>query len=77
MLHPPDEALGGNRGGLTSKIHLSCDGKGRPLSVIVTPGHRHESTQLTELLDAIRVARRDGLPGRPRTRSDLLLADRG
>ena len=77
MLHPPDEALGGSRGGLTSKIHISCDGKGRPLSVIVTPGQRHESTQLAELLDAIRVARRDGLPGRPRTRPDLLLADRG
>lgn len=77
MLHPFDEALGRSRGGLTSKIHVSCDGRGRPLSVVVTAGQRHESTQLAHLLDAIQVARRDGLPGRPRTRPDLLLADRG
>ena len=32
MFHPPDEALGRSRSGLTSKIHISCDGKGRPLS---------------------------------------------
>ncbi len=77
MLHPSDEALGRSRGGLTSKVHLSCDGKGRPLSIIVTPGQRHESTQLSNVLSAIRVDRRDGLPGRPRTRPELLLADRG
>ena len=77
MSHPSDEALGRSRGGLTSKIHISCDGRGRPLSVIVTPGQRHESTQLAHVLDAIRVTRRDGLPRRPRTRPDLLLADRG
>ncbi len=77
MLHPSDEALGRSRGGLTSKVHVSCDGRGRPLSVVVTPGQRHESTQLAHLLDAIQVAHRDGLPGRPRTRPDLLLADRG
>lgn len=76
MSHPSDEALGRSRGGLTSKIHISCDGRGRPLSVVVTPGQRHESTQLAHVLDAIRVARRDGLPGRPKTRPDLLLADR-
>ncbi len=77
MLHPSDEALGRSRGGLTSKVHLSCDGKGRPLSIIVTPGQRHESTQSSNVLSAIRVDRRDGLPGRPRTRPELLLADRG
>ena len=75
--HPPDEALGRSRGGLTSKLHLCCDGKGRPLSVLVTAGQRHESTKLRDVLDAIRVTRRDGLPGRPRSRPDLLLADKG
>lgn len=77
MLHPSDEALGYRRGGLTSKIHLSCDGKGRPLSIIVTPGQRHESTRLPDVLGAIRVDRRDGLPGCPKNRPELLLADRG
>ena len=73
--HPEDEALGRSRGGLTTKLHLSCDGKGRPLSVLVTPGQRHESTQLGALLDAIRVGRSGR--GRPRKRPDRLLADRG
>jgi hypothetical protein len=31
-------ALGRSRGGLTTKLHLACDGKGRPLSVLVKPG---------------------------------------
>jgi hypothetical protein len=32
------EALGRSRGGLTTKIHLSADGKCPPLSLLVTPG---------------------------------------
>jgi transposase len=57
-------------------VHLACDGKGRPLSVVVTPGQRHGSTQLKELLDAVRVPRLGGSPGRPRKRPARLLADR-
>jgi transposase len=64
VVHPPDEALGRGRGGFSSKVHLTCEGKGRPLSVIVTPGQRHESTQLEALLDGIGVKRVGG--GRPR-----------
>jgi hypothetical protein len=26
--HPPEEALGRSRGGLTTKLHLACDGAG-------------------------------------------------
>lgn len=55
-------------------MHLACDGKGRPLSVVVTPGQRHESTQLEAVLDAIRVAR-PGV-GRPRKRPERLIADK-
>jgi transposase len=73
--HPPDEALGRSRGGLTNKLHLACDGEGRPLSVVVTPGQRHESTQLEPVLDAIRITRAGG--GRPRKRPRRLIADRG
>ena len=67
VAHPADEALGRSRGGLTTKIHLACDGRGRPLSVVLTPGQRHESTQLGAVLDAIRVPRPGGR-GRPRKR---------
>jgi transposase len=62
---------------LTSKVHLSCDGKGRPLSVVVTAGQRHESTQLEAVLDAIRVPRLPGAGGRPRKRPEHLIADKG
>jgi transposase len=68
--------LGHSRGGLTTKLHLAVDGKGRPLAVTLTPGQRHESTQLQELLDGIRVPRPGG-QGRPRKRPAHLLADRG
>lgn len=62
---------------MSTKLHLSCDGKGRPLSVVVTPGQRHESTQLEAVLDGIRVARPEGSRGRPRKRPERLIADKG
>ncbi len=76
-MNPEDEALGRSRGGFSTKVHLACDGKGRPLSVVVTPGQRHGSTQLEGLLDAVQVARPEGSPGRPRKRPAHLIADRG
>jgi transposase len=77
LLNPEDEALGRSRGGFSTKLHLACDGKGRPLSVVLTPGQRHGSTQLEERLDAVRVPRPEGSPGRPRKRPAHLLAERG
>ena len=76
ICHPSDEGLGRSRGGLTSKFHLACDGRGRPLSIVITPGQRHDSTQLEPVLDGIRVPRASGR-GRPRTRPDRLIADKG
>ncbi len=55
---------------------MACDGKGRPLSVVITAGQRHDSTQLAPVLDGIRVPRPGGR-GRPRTRPDRLIADKG
>ena len=43
---------------------------------MITPGQRHDSTQLEPVLDGIRV-RRPGGRGRPRTRPDRLIADKG
>lgn len=75
LLNPSDEALGRSKGGFSTKLHLCCDGKGRPLSVVLTGGQRHESTQLEAVLDAIRVPRVGC--GRPRKRPDHLIADKG
>ncbi|WCN05163.1 IS5 family transposase [Streptomyces sp. M92] len=70
---PDDHALGRSRGGLTTKIHLACDGKGRPLAVLVTPGQRHDSVCARPLLERIRVPRTG--PGRPRCRTDQVIAE--
>lgn len=75
--HPRDEAIGKGRGGLSTKIHISCDGKGRPLSVILSPSQRHESTQFEAVLDSVRVPKPPGEPGRPRKLPEVVLADRG
>ena len=77
LLNPADEALGRGRGGFSTKVYLARDGRGRPLSVVVTAGQRNEAPLLGGLLDAIRVARTEGSPGRPRKRPGRLLADRG
>ncbi|MER5843464.1 IS5 family transposase [Streptomyces prasinus] len=71
---PDNHALGRSRGGLTTKIHLACDGRGRPLALLVTPGQRHDSTCAQTLLERIRVPRA-GL-GRPRCRPDQVIADK-
>ena len=68
------EGLGRSRGGLTSKLHLSSDGRCRPLSLIVTGGQRADCTQFQPVLEKIRVPRPG--PGRPRTKPDSLAADK-
>jgi hypothetical protein len=50
IVHDPVEALGRSRGGLTTKIHPGCDGKDRPLGVVLSRGQRHDSTQLEAVL---------------------------
>jgi transposase len=46
------------------------------LSVVLTPGQRHDSTQLEPVLDAISVPRPGGR-GRPRKRPEHLVGDKG
>lgn len=46
------------------------------LSVVITPGQRHDSTRLEAVLEGIRVPRPGGR-GRPRSRPDRLIADKG
>jgi transposase len=39
------EALGRSRGGFSTKIHVACDGLGKPVKIILTPGQDHDVTQ--------------------------------
>ena len=72
---PGDHAIGRSRGGLTTKVHALSDGAGRLLVVLLTAGNVHDTTMFGPLLAAVRVARAG--PGRPRTRPDYLVADKG
>ncbi|MFF2629276.1 IS5 family transposase [Kitasatospora griseola] len=69
------EALGRSRGGFTTKIHLSADGRCRVLSLVVTPGQCADCTQFEAVMEGIRVPRL--ACGRPRTRPDSVSADKG
>jgi transposase len=71
---PADHALGRSRGGWTTKIHLGVEQGRKPLSLVLTAGHRGDSPQFTTVLEGIRVNRCG--PGRPRTRPDRVLADK-
>ncbi|WP_331731968.1 IS5 family transposase (plasmid) [Streptomyces avidinii] len=73
-VEPADHGLGRSRGGLTSKIHLAVEQSQKPLSVVITAGHRGDSPQFEPVLEAIRVPR-IGL-GRPRKRPDRVRADK-
>ncbi|MFE2939267.1 IS5 family transposase [Streptomyces sp. NPDC059255] len=68
------EGLGRSRGGFTTKIHLSADGRCRPLSLIVTPGQRADCTQFKSVLEKIRVPKSG--PGRPRRKPNSVAADK-
>ncbi|WP_405862671.1 IS5 family transposase [Streptomyces sp. NBC_00090] len=70
-----DPALGRSRGGLTSKIHLACDGRGRPLAFVLTGGNTNDCPRFTAVMEAIRVPRIG--PGRPRIRPAHVLGDKG
>ena len=71
---PDDHGLGRSRGGLTTKTHLACEQGQKVMAFIVTAGQRGDSPQFIPVLSRIRVGRPGG--GRPRTRPDVVLADK-
>lgn len=44
------EALGRSRGGFSTKIHVACDGLGKPVTILLTPGQDHDVTQGPQLI---------------------------
>ncbi|WP_443050897.1 IS5 family transposase [Streptomyces sp. NBC_00208] len=63
---PADHGLGRSRGGLTTKLHLAVEQGQKPLSLVITAGHRHDSPQFQDVLDRVSVPRIG--PGRTKPR---------
>ncbi|MFD3587794.1 IS5 family transposase [Streptomyces sp. NPDC058683] len=63
----------GRAGGLTTKIHLAADGRCRPLSFVLTGGQAGDAPTFMDVMAGLRVPRRRG---RPRTRPDVVMADK-
>ncbi|CAL9327552.1 IS5 family transposase ISBli8 [Streptomyces sp. enrichment culture] len=74
-MEPDDHGLGRSRGGLTTKLHRAVEQRQKPMSIVMTAGHRGNSPQFEAVLEGIRVPRL-GL-GRPRTRPRRVRADKG
>ncbi len=62
------------RAGLTTKVHLAVDGRGLPLSIVLTPGNANDAATFGQVLDAIRIPRPGA--GRPRTTPDRVRGDK-
>ena len=71
---PADHGLGRSRGGLTTKVHLACEQRQKPLSVLVTAGQRGDSPAVPARAGADPRPPAGG--GRPRSRPDRVLADK-
>lgn len=70
--HP--QALGRSRGGLSTEVHLAVDRRGRPLSLLVTPGQAGDAPQGLPLLEKVPVPRTGR--GHPRTRPARVILTR-
>ncbi|MFJ6068569.1 IS5 family transposase [Streptomyces tendae] len=70
---PDEHAIGRSRGGLTTKIHLAADGRCRPLAFVLTAGQAADAPAFTDVMARLRVPRPSG---RPRTRPEVVLADK-
>ena len=57
---PAAEALGRSQGGFSTKIHVRCDGKGKPITFLLTPGQQHEITVAERLLEQGAIRRGNG-----------------
>jgi transposase len=69
------QALGRSRGGLTTKMHLVVEGRGLPMTVLITGGNVNDSVVFEQIMAQVRVPRPGG--GHPRTTPCVLLGDKG
>jgi len=70
---PEDHALGRSRGGFGTKIHLVCEGRGKPIAVQISGGQEHESKYFKEMMEKISIPQERG---RPRKKPDNIAGDK-
>lgn len=68
------EALGYSKGGFSTKIHLRCEGKGKPVTFVLTVGERNESVMFEALMEQGAVKRVGR--GQPRVRPHRVAGDK-
>ncbi|MFB7600715.1 IS5 family transposase [Streptomyces sp. NPDC056160] len=71
---PGDHGPGRSRGGFTTKLPLAVEQGQKPMSIVVTTGHRGDSPQFGPVLEKIRVPRIGA--GRRRVRPHRVRADK-
>ncbi|MER6575267.1 IS5 family transposase [Nonomuraea sp. NPDC001023] len=72
---PIRQALGRSRGGLTTKLHLLVKARGLPLVFHLTGGNVVDRTAFPDVMARLRIRR--SRAGRPHTRPDILIGDKG
>jgi len=71
---PEREALGRSYGGFSTKIHIRCEGTGKLITFLLTPGQESDIGQAEELMENGAIRRRSG---HMRLRPERLVADKG
>ena len=69
------EALGRGRGGFSTKVHLRAEGNGKLLTLLLSPGQRHEASVFEPLMRQGAVKRTGR--GRPKLRPQRIVGDKG
>jgi len=69
------QALGRSQGGFSTKIHLRAEGGGKPITLRLTAGERHEQSAFEPLMEQGAVKRAGR--GRPRLRPERVIGDKG
>ncbi len=69
-----EQALGRSCGRFSTKLHLRCDARGRPVTVHLTGGQRHDLIGVGPLFE--KGALRTGKRGRPRWKPGAVIADK-
>ena len=66
--------MGRSQGGFSTKLHVRAEGGGKPMTIVITPGQRHETVAFEPLMEQGTVRRPHR--GRPRLRPGRVVGDK-